>query len=245
MPVDIEPHPLLVNLDWSGYITVRLSSKEQWFIGGFLKLVKEFLDLYVQKDRLYACILEYSKNNDVPHVHAAFVPTVGINAVRKWVKSRGFLPEGNKGKAIRVGDRLQMATHFQYLMKGPRHDRRMQPNVVARHEYLTDALVQDLHERYYIVAKIIKDVTGKGKKRKREPSASEAILEICQQTLLHGNKDALSEDDIIEITVEWFHRNKQSLQRHHMFSVVDHVAWSLDPQSNRCHQLRNFLKYKI
>lgn len=243
MPVSIQPHPFLEKLDWHDYVTVRLSSAEQWFIGGFLKLVHEFLDLYVDKSRPYICILEYSKNNDIPHVHAAFVPTVGVNAVRKWIKSRGFLPEGNKGKAVRAADVKKMPTHIQYLCKGPSHYNRMNPRVVARHEYFTDSLIQDLHERYHVVAKIIKDVTGTGKKRKRDPSASEAIAEICQQTLLHSAKEALSEDDIIDITLKWFHLHKQTFQLHYMKSVIDHVAYGLNPHSNRVAMFRQKLKH--
>lgn len=253
----------LEKLDYFDYVTMRITSNEQWFVGGFIEGIRGFINENVDVTAPYLCVLEYSKEKDTPHVHicgrlppkrpknnsAAWQTlTLRLNSLRTSVKRNYPVAEGNKGHRFGVADASKCPSHFQYMCKGPSYAKIRYPIIVARHEYFTDALIQKLHKRYHAVQQTLEPFIRRAEKRKREPPASQQILEICEDLILkakgRGNivRDELLSGKLVDIAVDWFHRKQPRLDEHVIKKTITHVSYSLDQNCDRIQFMKNRLR---
>jgi len=264
--VDRQPlptEPCLKKLDYFDYVTMRITSNEQWFIGGFVNKIRAFINENVDMTAPYFAVLEYSKQNDTPHVHicgrlppkrpkdnnvAWETITRRIDTLRQSVKRNYPVAEGNKGHKFTVAKAAQTPSHFQYCCKGPSHTKKRYPIIVARHQYFTDALVKKLHKRYFDVQKTLEPFIRRAEKRKREPPPSQAILEICENLILEAKergkfvREEILGGKIIDIAYDWFHSHKPYLDEFMIKKVVAHVSYSLDKNCTRIQFMKNRLR---
>ena len=196
------------------------------------------LEKYVDQRVPYLCVHELGENDKNPHWHLAFRCVGKMQALRQFLTRNGF--KGNESYSLKAGDPNQMDAHFDYLCKGTGTGKEDGPNVVFRHEDFTDSVIDERHDVFW---KKNQEIRDRQPKRKREEPASKMILAICQQKLEHSGKSAISEDELIDITLEWYKKNKWSMNTFQMKSVVNYVSYCLNPDSNRVAMMKNALKF--
>ena len=195
----------------------------------------------------YLVVRETGENHENPHFHLAGTLKGGktIQGFRTMLNRLGI--KGNEAYSLKAGNAEKMDSHFTYLCKGESVD--AQPDIVDRSPDFNDTIVAQRHEIYWQVnAELPK------KKRKVESvSAADAIIRICFDTMNHNGGQKLLEDDIIDIAVDWVHKNRKTLNDFYLRALINYVAYSVNkgPQetddpwdSNRMTQLRNKLKYQ-
>jgi hypothetical protein len=201
----------------------------------------------MDKGQPYLVVRETGENDQNPHFHFAGHLADGhtIQSLRTRLNRLGI--KGNEAYSLKKGDANKMDTHFTYLCKGASVE--AQPEIIARSPYFEDVVVQDRHETFWQVnAQLPK------KKRKTESvSAADAISRICFDTMNHNGGQKLLEDDIIDIAVDWVHKNRKTLNDFYLRSLINHVCYTVNKgsqetgdgwDSNRMTQLRNKLKYQ-
>lgn len=242
---------------------MRITSNEQWFVGGFVKGICEFINENVDVTAPYLAVLEYSEQKDTPHVHvcgrlppkrqsknAVAFQTIEsrLNTLRGSVKRNYPVAEGNKGHKFTVAKEAQTPTHFQYLCKGPRKTEKRNVIVVARHQYFTDALIEKLHQRYWDIQQTLEPFVRRAEKRKREPPASQQILQICEDLILQAKergtivRQSIVDGKIVDIAVDWFHRKQPRLDEFTIKRTITHVCYSLDKSCDRITFMKNRLR---
>lgn len=219
------------NYPTDNYVCLRLNH------GHVLDLL---LEKYIDKSVPYLCVHETGENDENPHWHLAFRCIGKMQALRQWLGRNGF--KGNESYSLKAGDPEKMDAHFDYLCKGTGTGKEDGPNVVFGHEYFTDAVVYERHNTFW---KKAQEIADRKPKRKREEPAAKMILAICEQKLEHDRqKSAISEDELIDITLEWYKKNKWSMNVFQMKAVVNYVSYCLNPDSNRVELMRNALKFQ-
>lgn len=261
--IPLPTEPCLEKLDYTDYVTMRITSNEQWFVGGFIEGIREFINENVDVTAPYLCVLEHSEQNDTPHVHiccrlppkpqpknsVAFQTLESrLNTLRTSVKRNYPVAEGNKGHRFGVAKSAQTPSHFQYMCKGPSKTKKRNVIVVARHQYFTDALVEKLHKRYFDVQKTLEPFICRAEKRKREPPASQQILKICENLILEAKergkrvRQDIVDGKIVDIAVDWFHRKQPRLDEFIIKKTITHVCYSLDQSCDRIQFMKNRLR---
>lgn len=230
----------LLTSELEGYLRVRITG--MWFEKPVIADGKLIFDKYADKTRPALAVFERSKDHKKPHVHLAFVPKsrITVQAIRSFVNSLGY--KGDKANHyVRQGAPKLMNNHFTYLCKGITEKPFGQLKVVGRSDYFTDAVIDERHRTFWDVNQDIADTVAK--KRKRQPvSPSDAILAVVKEKF--GEFANPSETQLIDITCEWFANNKKLMNSFYMKSVITHVAYCLNPHSNRIEQLKNELRFK-
>lgn len=220
---------------YAGYVCLRLNETPNWLETLDLLLIK-----YVDKSVPYLAVRELGKDDKNPHRHFAFRCIGKMQALRQALVRVGF--KGNESYCLKAGDPEQMDAHFDYLCKGTGTGKEDGPDVVVAHEDFTKAVID---ERNKVFWKKNEQFAERKTKRKREEPAAKQILAICQQKLEHDSKKlAISEDELISITLEWYKKNKWSMNVFQMKAVVNYVSYSLNPDSNRVEMMRNQLKFQ-
>ncbi len=242
---------------------MRITSNEQWFVGSFIKGIREFINENVDMTAPYLCVLEHSEEKDTPHVHiccrlpskrqpknALAWQTIEsrLNTLRGSVKRNYPVVEGNKGHRFGVAKAAQTPTHIQYMCKGPSKTEKRDVIVIARHQYFTDPLIEKLHKRYYEVQKTLEPFIRRAEKRKREPPASQQILEICENLILEAKdrgrqvREDILDGKLVDIAVDWFHRKQPRLDEFVIKKTITHVSYSLDKTCDRITFMKNRLR---
>lgn len=223
---------------FEGFVCLRLTDTPR------ARLTEELLATieakYVDKTRTHLLVHETGKDKDNPHIHATFALIGTVQAFRTALNRLGF--KGNGCYRLEVADPKQMMSHFQYLCKGDGTGKEDVPNVGLRSEDLTDSVIDEAHQIYWQVSK---ELSERNPKRKREEPAAKQILAICVQKLEHDpSKLAISEDELIDITLEWYKANKWSMNVFQMKAVINYVSYSLNSNSNRVELMRQQLKFQ-
>lgn len=229
----LEPSGDVWSPDYSEYVLLRLT--EATLPEDFFSI---FLEKYVNQTVPYLIVHETGKDNENPHFHCAFSRIGNMQTLRQFLIRLGL--KGNQSYSLKVAKSDQMDAHFNYLCKGTGTGKEDGPDIRFRHERFTNAIVNQCHNRYWEKSK---EISERKTKRKREEPASKEILAICRQKLEHGPKLALSEDEIIDITLEWYKNNKWSMNTFQMKAVVNYVSYCLNPDSNRVAMMKNALKF--
>jgi len=224
----------VVPVSFENYVLLRLTECDALTEEVFT----EILAKYVDKTATHLFVYETGKKDENPHVHGTFRLVSAVQAFRQYLLRKGL--KGNQSYSLKVADRDQMKAHFQYLCKGTGTGKDDRPNVGFRSENLHDAVIQQFHKIYW---EENQQIAKGNSKRKREEPAAKQILAICRQKIEHGPKDALLEDEIIDITLEWYFKNKWSMNTFQMKAVVNYVSYGLNKDSNRVHLMKQSLKF--
>lgn len=198
------------------------------------------LEKYIDQSVPYLVVRELGEDKQNPHRHYAFRCIGKMQALRQWLVRNGL--KGNESYSLKAGDPEKMDTHFDYLCKGTGTGKEDGPDVILRHEDFTDAVIDERHQVFW---KKSQEIGDRKAKRKREEPASKMILAICQQKLEHDpRKSSISEDELIDITLEWYKKNKWSMNVFQMKAVVNYVSYCLNPDSNRVELMKQQLKFQ-
>lgn len=199
---------------------------------------------YVDQSCTYMFCRETGKNKDNPHFHAAFKVVGKMQAFRQWIKRKLCAP-GNSTYSLKTAIAEKMPGYFNYLCKGEGTGKKDGPEIVFASNDFNDAIIAEFNKRYWQVNAQLRE--GKTKRKREEPAAKQ-ILAICRQKLEHGHKElsnaCLLEDAIIDITIEWYYRNKHSMNVFQMKSVVNYVAYGLNSNSNRVALMKAQMKFQ-
>ena len=217
----------------NNYVCLRLND-----VAAALALEISILEKYVDKSVPYLIVRELGEDKKNPHRHFAFRCVCNMQALRQWLVRQGL--KGNESYSLKAGDPDQMDAHFDYLCKGTGTGEQDGPDVLFCHHDFTDAVIDERNKFFW---KKNQEIRDRQPKRKREEPASKMILAICQQKLEHSAKSSISEDELIDITLEWYKKNKWSMNVFQMKAVVNYVSYSLNPDSNRVAMMRNALKF--
>ncbi len=222
--------------EWKNYVCLRLDKPTDLPAQHPLDLL---LEKYVDKSVPYLCCFECGEDDENPHWHLTFRCIGKMQALRQWLVRNGF--KGNQSYSLKAGDPEKMDAHFNYLCKGTGTGKEDRPQIVFGHEDFTDAVIHERHDMFW---KKAQEIADRKPKRKREEPASKMILAICHQKLEHDpKKSSISEDELIDITLEWYKKNKWSMNIFQMKAVVNYVSYSLNPDSNRVELMRSALKF--
>ncbi len=201
-----------------------------WIISGLL-------DRWIDQDHPYMIVFETGEEHDNPHFHAAGTLKSTDQAVRTELNRCGY--KGNKAYKFTAGDPELMDSHFDYLCKGEGTGKEDGPCVLFAHPDFTPAVISERNKIYW---KVNAQLPKSKNKRSNAGSLSDMVLKVCRQKIEHG-PPSLSEDQLIDITLEVAHRRSGVLNAFHLKSVVNHVAYSLNPDSNRVALLKNAMKF--
>ena len=224
------------NYPTDNYVCLRLNRPEDPVEQS--RIVNLLFEKYVDQSVPYLVVYETGEDDKNPHWHFAFRCISKMQALRQFLTREGF--KGNQSYSLKAGDPEKMDSHFDYLCKGTGTGKEDGPNVVLRHKDFTDAVIDERHNVFW---KKNQEIIDRKPKRKREEPASKMILAICEQKLEHSDKTAISEDELIDITLEWYKKNKWSMNTFQMKSVVNYVSYCLNPDSNRVTMMKNALKF--
>lgn len=224
-------------MSFENYVCLRLNRPQDPVEQA--RIVNLLLEKYVDKSVPYLCVFETGEDDKNPHWHFAFRCIGKMQALRQCLGRNGF--KGNESYSLKAGDPEKMDTHFDYLCKGTGTGKDDGPYVVFGHEYFTDAVIYERHNTFW---KKAQEIADRKPKRKREEPASKMILAICQQKLEHSGKSSISEDELIDITLEWYKKNKWSMNVFQMKAVVNYVSYCLNPDSNRVELMKQQLKFQ-
>lgn len=201
----------------------------------FLLAVQTVGDKYLDKSEPYLCVHELGKDENNPHIHWTFKLIGNMQALRQALYRFGF--KGNETYCLKAAIPDKMERHFRYLCKGSGTGKEDGPKIMFSHEYFTDAVVEELHQAYWKEANQVNPRI----KRKRETPAGQQILEICRQR--GAPNTHLEEDDVINITLEWYRTNKFQINTFQVKAVINWVMLNLYPDSNRVHLMKQALKF--
>lgn len=203
-------------------------------------LYDSLFEKYVDKSVPYLVVRELGEDDENPHRHFGFRCIGKMQALRQWLGRNGL--KGNESYSLKAGDPKKMDTYFDYLCKGTGTGKEDGPHVLLRHKDFTDAVINERNQVYW---KVNQEIAERQPKRKREEPASKMILAICQQKLEHDpSKLAISEDELIDITLEWYKKHKWSMNVFQMKAVINYVSYSLNSNSNRVELMRQQLKFQ-
>ena len=226
-------------MTWENYVCLRINKKDddEDHLSVFESVYQ--LSKYIDNDVPYLVVFETGENHENPHYHATFRLIGKMQAFRQFLIRKGF--KGNECYSLKAANPEKMDAHLDYLCKGTGTGKEDGPHVVLAHKDLTDSVIKERHDAFW---KKNQEIADRKPKRKREEPASKLILAICKQKLEHdSSKLAISEDELIDITLEWYKANKWSMNVFQMKAVVNYVSYSLNPQSNRVDLMRNQLKF--
>lgn len=172
-----------------------------------------------------------------PHYHVFFnmntTPNSFRNILRKvWTKSH---------YCLKVADVDKVAQHYNYLCKGTGTGAQDGPKVVYRPDDLTDDIVAEIHALYWKNNDAIQAQIAK--KPRRDKPAAHQILELCKNTLATTNKSSMSEDEIIDLTFDWYATHKWSMNTFQMKAVITWVSYNLNTDGNRIHLAKLACKF--
>lgn len=201
----------------------------------------------MDKAQPYLVVRETGENDENPHFHFSGTLSNGqsIQSFRTRLNRLGI--KGNEAYSLKKGDAQKMDSHFTYLCKGANVEAK--PEIIARSPDFDDTVIAERHELYWEVnAQLPK------KRRKKEPvAAADAISRICFDRMSHNGGRKLLEDEIIDLSVDWIHKNRKTLNDFYLRSLINHVCYTVNKgeddtgnpwDSNRMEQLRNKLKYQ-
>lgn len=225
---------------FEGYVLLRMCDSPYegtQEYGPSLSFVSAMIDKFGDKTVRYLVVRETGKDDDNPHFHAAFKLVGKMQALRQTIGRAGF--KGNEDYSLKAGISDKMESHFRYLCKGKGTGQQDAPNVVLRHPDFDDAVVEELNKAFWAQG----DKLRSKSKRKREVPAAQQILDICKQ---RGAPDAhLSEDEIIDIALDWYLANKWGINTFQVKATINWVQGHLNKETNRWHLLRESLKFKF
>lgn len=182
--------------------------------------------------------LSMEETNTNPHYHVFMEINVTIGALRAAVKR---IWTGNSGYSLKLGVPQLVAQQFNYLCKGSGTGLEDPPKIIDRSDCLTDEVIHECHVLYWQNNDAIQ--AQKSKKRKTSDPTASLILAQCKHDLEISGKAALSEDDIIDITFEWYSTNKWSMNTFQMKAVITWISYNLNKNSNRVHLAKASCKF--
>lgn len=195
----------------------------------------------------YFVVFETGEDGENPHFHLTgyLKPGKSLQSLRTFVNRSGI--KGQDAYSLKLGIEEKIDSHYTYLCKGDSVE--AQPEIIHCHPDFTDTIIAERHETYWEVNAEL----PKKRRKTKTTNAADAISRICFDTMSHNGGRKLLEDEIIDISVEWVHKNRKTLNDFYLRSLINHVAYTVnrledetgDPwDSNRMTQLRNKLKYQ-
>ena len=155
--------------------------------------------------------------------------------------------KGRGAYALELGIEEKMDDQFTYLCKGDCVN--SEPKIIHRSPDFDVTVVAERHQIYWQVNAEL----PKKRRKKVAINATDAISRLCFDRMSHNGGHKLLEDEIIDISVDWIHKNRKTLNDFYLRSLINHVAFTVNKgedqtgngwDSNRMEQLRNKLKYQ-
>lgn len=176
--------------------------------------------------------------NSNSHYHVFLQLSGTLAAFRAAIKR---VWTGNAGYSLKSGDPKLIAQQFNYLCKGNGTGADGAPAIIDRSDDITDDIIAECHDLYWKNNDAIQ--SQKAKRGQREDPAAHQILVVCRNKLESTKRTSLSEDDIIDITFEWYATRKWSMNTFQMKAVITWVSYNLNPDGNRTHLAKLACKY--
>jgi len=171
----------------------------------------------------------FEKANPNPHYHVFFQLTTTEGTFRNVI--RAIWGKGNY--CLKRCDAKLVPEMFNYFCKGSGTGTEDPPKIIYRSDDITDDIIVELHALYWKNNDAIQMEISK--KPKRDEPASHQILIICKNKIASTNKVSLTEQEIIDVTFEWYATRKWSMNTFQMKAVITWVSYNLNPDCNRIH----------
>lgn len=222
-------------MEWSGlYVCLRITDQN-----APVDILDTVFAEHVDDTREYLVVHEVGEGTEKPHSHSLLPLNKSLEAFRLALNRLGL--KGNEVYSLKKADPDKIDSMVDYMCKGTGTGSSDAPKVVRKSPFFGDDVISTAHHRYWAVNAALRE--NKRKKRKRDDPAAVQILELCENLAAREDK-AVSEDDIIDVTLEWYKGNKFCMNEMQMKGVVTWVSYNLNDESNRIQMLRNALKFK-
>jgi len=155
-----------------------------------------------------------------PHYHALFwVSADRYNALRQTIK-RGW--SGNEEYSLKKVKPELLPEQFNYICKGKGSGTDDEPDVIYGSEHFTDELLTECRSLYWKNHAAIQSIS---KKRKRELSVHENVLNLCRA---RGYTDS-DRDKIFDVVIEYYRKRIKYLAPNYVRNIVFQTAVYLSP----------------